>query len=600
MPHIKHLAAHEAQKIAAGQVVERPASIVKELIENSLDAGATQISVYITQGGKECIRIIDNGVGMDEVDAQRCFDNHATSKISTIDELQTINTYGFRGEALASIAAVCHTTLITKTIDAYTGTQVIVDQGTILSAQPIASNTGTDITIKNLFAHVPARRKFLKADQTETRHIMQLIHAFCLYHLSVQFIVYVDDEHMFTCPPTDSRDQRCSIVWQQETNNHFFNISATRTNPRVTIAGTISNHQKWRYDRSGITIFVNGRWVRNQKLATALLKGYGSVLPTGRFPFACIIINVDAHEVDINTHPRKEEVQFNHPRVVEQLLQAAVHERLSQGVSATFHATPRATSPVIAPVSFSTYTPSTIIDSGFLHTINASSSPTGTLIEPDTVTAQLSVHDALVTSTDEQTIAELHDTFQIIGNYHKTYIIVESSTGLVLVDQHAAHERILYERFGTRFEQSMSVPLLFPLHVTLARTDVPVIEAQLPLLADHGIVASLFAGDRLIIESVPTFLKHIDFTDFIHYVITMMRDSSGEDAALMHQVTHALRAQMACKAAVKAGDKLSLQLMYQLVRDLYQSPNRLTCPHGRPTQWTLSLDDIERKFKRRQ
>ncbi|MDP3889288.1 MAG: DNA mismatch repair endonuclease MutL [bacterium] len=337
MPKIKILPLHEAQKIAAGEVVERPANIVKELIENALDAAATTISVHIEDGGKKLIRVIDTGCGMDVQDAQLCFDKHATSKITHVDALEHINTFGFRGEALASIAAVSKITLITKERDTTEGTKVTVEQNTVIDTQPVSANTGTDIAVHDLFYNIPARKKFLKVRDTEWRHILHLVQAFCLDYPEIHFKLFSDGKQIINCPATQNIRARCAQVWDQHISSDMLTIEAHREDNTFSILGIITNHQQFRYDRNTIFFFVNKRWVKDFKLSNALLKGYQNVLPHGKYPTACISITVDPTLVDINIHPRKEEVKFMHPRLIEQLIQQTVKQALEIHISANLN-----------------------------------------------------------------------------------------------------------------------------------------------------------------------------------------------------------------------------------------------------------------------
>ncbi len=332
MAKIKQLSPHEAQKIAAGEVVERPANIVKELIENSIDAGATRITVYIEDGGKRLIRVVDNGCGMDLADAQICFDRHATSKITHVDQLESIDTFGFRGEALASIASVSKITLITKEENVLEGTKIIVNTNTIVETNSVACVTGTDISVQNLFDNVPARKKFLKATQTEWRAIQLLFNAFCFDYSHIHFLLFSDGKQILNCPATTILKNRALQLWEPSTHNHLLELQAD-TNSVISLSGVISDHQHYRYDRSGIYFFVNKRWVKNQHLSSAFIKGYANVLAAGKYPVAAVHITVPSNEVDINIHPRKEEVKFLHPRRVEQALQQAVKATLEKNLS---------------------------------------------------------------------------------------------------------------------------------------------------------------------------------------------------------------------------------------------------------------------------
>ncbi len=482
MAKIKQLSPHEAQKIAAGEVVERPANIVKELLENAIDAQAQQINLYIKDGGKQLIRVVDTGFGMDHDDAQRCFLKHATSKIEHIDQLETINTFGFRGEALASIAAVSKITLVTKEADTHEGTKLYLEDGQVQKKEIVSHVTGTDISITELFYNIPARKKFLKKNQTELRNIQQLFHAFCFDYPSIHFKLFSEDKLIIHCPPVANLTARCTQLWDHVTSQHILELTTQRDNGKLSISGAISNHQHYRYDRSSIFFFVNKRWVKNINLSKALLKGYANVLPFGRFPVACITITIDPTLVDINIHPRKEEVKFLQPRRVEQLLQHAVKQTLENYVSASISPKHNPYQPVkkhplnnqrpyYIPQPSQPNTPPIPSPEQYTHGPLSKLQQNFNQTTPQT---QRSFTQHEVTQTEIQPII-------LIGQYNKTYLIIERTDGLFFVDQHAAHERILYELFSQRFNDVATINLIFPQIINLAAQDVIIIEPHLHL-----------------------------------------------------------------------------------------------------------------------
>jgi len=665
MGKIKQLSHHEAQKIAAGEVVERPANIVKELVENSIDAGATRISVYIEDSGKKLIRIVDNGCGMDATDAQICFDRHATSKITQVQELESINTFGFRGEALASIAAVSQITLITKEENSLEGTQITIEANTIIQTNFVACTTGTDISINNLFFNVPARKKFLKTAQTEWRAIQLLFNAFCFDYPHIHFTLFSDDKQVLNCPVTPTIKNRTLQLWENSTHNHLLDISA---HGEISINGVISNHQQYRYDRSSIYFFVNKRWVKNHHLSSALLKGYDNVIPSGRYPLAIINITVPLHEVDINIHPRKEEVKFLHPRKVEQALQQAVKTALEVHVSNNLkkdvfvqpvptysqpsydfnsfnfdqaipfvapalqsfneegsnHTNEPKTAPqLILPIdepfpfaSFDTPLRGTPSYAPLSHKASEDLRKASEDRQDERIKKLETLnHNPFVINNEQQPPFVLSlsketnvtpgtnvpcDTYRIIGQYKATYLLIEKEDGLFLVDQHAAHERILYELFSERFNEVATIQLLFPQIVTLSRHDIEVIVPHLDIFNNNGILIEQCAYDQLIVQSLPVHLKEQSLSDIIKEVIGWIIEYKTTDTNdIKKTINNKLQAQMACKAAVKAGDILTQEKMEQLLRDLEKTANRFSCPHGRPTGWLISINEIEKKFKRR-
>ena len=609
MPKIKQLPLHEAQKIAAGQVVDRPAHAIKELLENALDAGATKISLYVEDGGKKLIRIIDNGCGMDKADAQACFLKHATSKISSFDELETVQTFGFRGEALASIAAVSKVDLVTKEQGSSDGLHVTAAQGNI-TIQAGASADGTSITVQELFYNVPARAKFLKKRETEWRQILQLVQAFCLDYPAIQFSLFSEGKQVLHCPPVKDFTYRFAQIWEHALAQHMVPIHATHGEHKITLQGAISNHQYMRYDRSQIFFFVNKRWVKNFQLCSALLKGYENVVPHGKYPAASISITIDPTLVDINIHPRKEEVAFANPRVIEQLIQKAVKRGLEEHLSkqikkqVTLHQTDSANY-AQKPFRHAEYSNSFTPFDFDKHLSQSITLDTSSVTHQEMPAASDQAYHTPVPPLEDTQVPitpaqDSEPLYTILGQYNKTYILIEQESGLFFVDQHAAQERILYEKFAQRFQDSAQVNLLFPQIITLSPYELTLLEPYLTILQDYGIGIETFGTDQLIIQSTPVYLKDCSFNELIAQTVSWIKDADHLDKKdLFKIISEKLRAQMACKAAVKEGDILASEQMKQLIDELYQTPNRHSCPHGRPTGWILNLHEIERKFRRR-
>lgn len=337
MPIIKKLSTHEAQKIAAGEVVERPANIVKELVENALDAGATHITIHLENAGKNLVRVQDDGCGMDIDDARLCFEHHATSKITQVDDLHAINTFGFRGEALSSIASVSNVTLITKQKDADEGIKLDLTNGAIVNESAVPATVGTDITITNVFDTMPARKKFLKSKETEWRHIQQLFFALALDYIDISFKLYSENKLVYHCPAIESTQARWTQLLDHEVSNHLITLQTPHIADGITINGVISSQQYGRYDRNSIYMFVNNRWVKDYKLNRAMISGYNNALPTHQFPLGCIKIQVDPSWIDVNIHPRKEEVQFLHPQKIYNAIKQSVAFTLEQFISQKFN-----------------------------------------------------------------------------------------------------------------------------------------------------------------------------------------------------------------------------------------------------------------------
>jgi len=590
MQKIKKLSQHEAQKIAAGEVVERPANVVKELLENALDAGATHISLFIQDGGKQLIRVVDNGSGMSPEDAKICFEHHATSKILSVHDLDTITTFGFRGEALSSISSVSNVKLITKEQDATEATQLILEKGLITNTSITSAPTGTDISIENLFENVPARKKFLKKRETEWRHIQLLFQAFCLDYAHIHFKLFSENKQIINCAPSDTTKERSAQLWDHDLAPHIIPIKGENPQASLKLHGIISDHQHMKYDRNSIFFFVNNRWVKNYQLSRALLKGYNNVLPAGRFPMAVIFIELDAHQVDINIHPRKEEVQFLHPLKIEHLITQLVKSTLEQNISKQIKQENPFFHPPVEPFP----TPQQFTTTA--HIVENFKSP---FIEP--LVAPKIQRQEHVLPNQAQSIVHTtvtHD-YELLCQYKKTYILLEKEDGLLFVDQHAAHERILYEQFSKRFENIATTHLMFPQTIMLKEDDFALIEPHLNLFIENGINIEVLGNNQITITATPVHLKNASLDELVHQTIGWLKDYATIDQQeLFKAVNEKLHTQMACKAAVKAGDILDRNKMQQLLDDLDRTENRFACPHGRPTMWLLHIDELEKKFRR--
>jgi DNA mismatch repair protein MutL len=581
------LPVHEAQKIAAGEVVERPANIVKELIENSIDAGAWHITIFIEDGGKKLIRIVDNGCGMNQSDAEICFIKHATSKLQTIEELHTLQTFGFRGEALTSIAAIAQVTLQTKEHHALEGYHLSIHGGTVMEKKSTNCPAGTDMCVENIFYNLPARKKFLKSSSTEWHYIVQLIQAFSLDYPSIHFTLYNDGKESIQCPTASSVAQRCIQLFDQGTQ--FISIAGKNNDYNVAVNGVISPYQHSMYNKNLIFFFINKRWVKNYQLGRALLAGYNKGLPPGRYPVATVSLELDTHQVDINIHPRKEEVKFMYPRIVEHLIEQSVAAGLEQHTTTQLHKTEKTTpNPFISTLDNSI----PVVTKNFVPPIKNNFFPASHLHHAPDI--NLSV------TPPSPSLPLSSPTYSVLGQYAQTYIMLEHADGLMLVDQHAAHERILYELFSYRFDSVSTVALLFPHYIALSARDYDILSPHLQLLTDNGIQTELLSQNQIIITATPVHLKDRSLDDLVRQTVAWIDEYEKlEQKEFFATIHEKIRAQMACKAAVKAGDILSMDQMQQLIRDLYLTKIHATCPHGRPTTFLISLYEIEKKFKRK-
>ena len=622
MQTIKVLDPQEAIKIAAGEVIERPAHIIKELIENSIDAQATAITIQLRAAGKEEIIITDNGIGMSPEDAKLCFAHHATSKISHVNDLTSIITYGFRGEALSSIASVSRVELKTKTDQEKTATHIILHNNVLEHDGLIAHQTGTTLSISHLFDNVPARKKFLKSDDTEWNQIVSIFQAFCLKQINIHFKLLHNDYVSYNCPPTCDIKTRCLQLWDANLGNQLLTVNAYNEN-NTSLHGAITAPHFYRFNRGQIFTFINNRWVKNVELLKGVLRGYDGVLPTQKYPAAFIFLTIDPTQIDINVHPKKEEVKFLHPTTVQKCVENAVKNTLNQFINKTLDTQQSTvqsepmipTAPTPSSHSRQNYDIKEVYNNPFdiieqspsiIHTIpkldfqkNVTFDPAFQLEQPFEKSPIIQLkkeplpHINISISTEE--------TCTIIGQFHKTYIVIEKQQQLILIDQHAAHERILYERFRkqAQLHDTQTIQLLFPHIVKLNTSDASLILQHSTLFAEHGIVFEGFSDQEIIIQSTPIMMQAKAVEEIIQYTLVFIKDHQAEQQEKLFDLLHnKIITEKACKAACKAGDTLNQDQMKNLITELQTTDHRFCCPHGRPTLFNQNLKDIEKHFKR--
>ena len=474
----------------------------------------------------------------------------------------------------------------------------------------VATTRGTDIAVHDLFFNVPARKKFLKTKETEWRAIAHLYQALCLTYQDVSFKLYHDDRLIYNIPVVSSFLDRLAQLFDTMLTKNCLSIQSNQEHMKVSISGAITESSYARFDRSQIFMFVNKRWIKNHKLVQALIKGYQGMLPTQRYPAGFIFITLDPLFVDINIHPRKEEVQFLHPRIIEELIQTTVREKLEEKHALQLGA--QKSSPIKEPARLYNEPPAHTLGihnpltfsyddeqkKSFLEILDAT---TFTQVrtndnEYGAFQIQNTDHNRSITQ-DQAAPAPLN--YRLIGQLHATYVLVETEDGLVLMDQHAAHERIIYERLRTHFDTIARVKLLFPQIIALSHADITLFEPYLEMLTDFGIEVQRLGDHEIAILETPVFLKNQSLDDLIKQAISVLHEYQYLEHAELKKIMHErVHASVSCKAAVKAGDELSIESMHELIKDLYASNNKLTCPHGRPTIWHVKSSEIQKKFKR--
>ena len=591
---IRVLDSELAAQIAAGEVVERPASAVKELLENAIDAGAQQIFVEILGGGVEQIRVTDDGHGIPAEEVDLAFQHHATSKVATQEQLNAIATLGFRGEALPSIAAVSRLTLTTRTAQAQAGYQMEKRWGQPVRSGPHASPPGTSVTVADLFGNLPARRKFLKSASAESGRVHDLFSRYALAYPEIRFQLKSGGRIGLSTPGTGKWDEAFLAVYGPEVAGQMLEVSGEDPETGYRIDGFVGAAGLNRANRSYVTLLVNRRWIQSRVLAFALEEAYHGLLPEKRYPMAVLNLTLPFANVDVNSHPAKREVRFHHEPRVYSLLQKAVRSALiaespvprlgGAGLPAGGRG-PREDTP--ASVGF--------FRNPFDH------SPAGASLAskvgggvPYSAAGGLGTYagPADAAATPRQALPLL----RVVGQIKLTYIVAESPDGMYLVDQHAAHERVIFDRLRQQASNNspQSQPLLQPVSVELSPAQLEILQSNVTLLASHGFQIELFGESTYLVRAVPSVLNTRDpaqsFIDLLDLVAF---------EGLMHQQEDVLTASLACHSAIRAGKALSEEEMRALLEQLEATDNPHTCPHGRPTLLHFSEYQMEREFGRR-
>lgn len=569
---IKILPDEVASQIAAGEVVERPASVVKELIENAIDAGATEISLKIEEAGKKRIEVIDNGTGIPPDELELAVSRHATSKLSTAEELFHVSTLGFRGEALASIASVSQFTLTSRSLAEDLGAAISVEGGEITSNRRLGFPQGTAVQVRNLFYNVPARKKFLKTDRTEWRHIHKLVNLYAFAYPEIRFILDHNQAPSFRSSGSGDLREVLAAVYGVEKAEKLIAVIAEE--PPLEIRGFISPPGLTRSNRQEISFFVNRRPVQDAALLKALTQGYHTMLMKGRYPLAAIFIKMPPESVDVNVHPAKAEVRFEDRKTVFRGVEKAVRRALLAQTPVPLEGRGRAS------LSWLGAAPD--------HRQVRRGDPRGYSPETDPFTRETRTEGSAVLTSP---------IFRLIGQAATTFLIAEGPDGIYLVDQHAAHERVLFEKYLKQHQQSRmdSQRLLEPAVIQFTPSAADLIEEQASILKKLGFELESFGNAMVKIRAIPAILGEISPDAAIRAAV---EDLEVDETPLEKNLEEKIIARVCKKAAVKAGQVLSPAEQKKLLLDLEACESPQTCPHGRPTMIRFSIDFLEKRFGR--
>lgn len=562
MQNIHILDASLADKIAAGEVVERPASVVKELVENSIDAQAKHIEIYIEDGGKKSIEIRDNGIGMSKEDAMLSIKRHATSKIKNDMDLFAIQTMGFRGEALSAISSVSKFTLKTCEKDAKSGTKLFCLNSEVISVELCALKQGTEIKVEELFYNTPARLKYLKSDTTELNAILDIVNKLALANPQISFSLSNNQKQIFQ---TSGKGDIIEIIAQIyglniAKNMLFFECQ----NHDFKVYGYTSNISISRANRYGIHSFMNRRYIRNKMCTDCIIDGYKEFLFENRYPYTVLYIEADPNILDVNVHPTKQEIRISKENELKELISTTINTTLKkQNQIGEVQLKKEKSSP-------------TFIQPSFLE-----------LPEKDFFTTPQQIQENISVPKKE---------YEIIGQIHGTYIIAQNEEGFLLIDQHAAAERIRYEKYQKLFfEEHHSISLLIPLILEYPAGEFKEIMENKSLLEEVKIAIEPF-GDRAIkITQIPSYLEHVNLKIYVEEIINQLLLNKKIN---LHELKDYAIATLACKASLKANHHLTIYDMETILKDLFACENPYTCPHGRPTMLKYTLYELQKAFKR--
>jgi DNA mismatch repair protein MutL len=572
-----------ANKIAAGEVIERPASVVKELVENAIDAGATEIEVVVEEAGRKLIQVTDNGGGMSREDAVLSLQRHATSKIADADDLFAIRTLGFRGEALPSIAAVSHLRMVTRPRDEEIGTELLVRGGTITDLREVGCPPGTRLEVRQLFFNTPARLKFLKSDATESAHVADLLNAIALAYPGIDLRLLANGREALVRPASTGLLPHIAAWLGRQTAEAM--VPVALETPGISVDGYAGKPETARGNRSGQLIIVNGRRILNRTITHALEYAYQGLLDHGRYPVAVLRLTLDPRQVDVNVHPAKAEVRFHHEQDIHAVVVRAVKGAL-QGVSmiqelAVWTPTRTAPKPVITAPAATPTLPTMAVPAAREIALPAGPAATAGAAPPAT-------------------------GLRAIGQFHGIYLLAEGRDALLLINQHRAHERVLFEQLWTTFHHVAAQRLMLPATLHLGHREAALLDEHLENLAGFGFDIAPLSGQSYLVRAVPAVLAAQNPETLLRDILADLEAGvsvaafTPEDPArrALEESRRRLLAAIACKAAIKAGKWLSPEEQAQLLADLSRADQTSLCPHGDPIMMTITQYELDRKFQR--
>ncbi len=579
-------------KIAAGEVIERPASIVKELVENSIDAGTDTIRIEIMMGQRGSIRITDNGCGMSKDDAALSYVKHATSKIKNIEDIETVRTMGFRGEALSSICAIANVEIITKTKDELAGTKVIIKGGKLISIDQTGAPDGTSVFVDDLFYNTPVRKKYLKSDSVELAQIIDVVTRIVLGHNGISFSLFNNGKEILRSPASELLDTIIHI-YGQEIARAMLPVNLVPGTIRIT--GYISKPELLRSNLLFQSFFINDRSINSRAIGFALRDGYGTLIPKGRFPISVLKIYVDTKEVDVNVHPTKNQVRLSHERDICDMVTRSVRDALTGK-----NLIPEIKMPLKQSQQTQQFQLTQQSQKSFLYDDPASCPPMvkekATDFRPSAKDTQrrLRRSERFGAEMEKLTGIEIPQV-RVLGQVDSVYILAETGDGLIIIDQHAAHERVFFELVRAS-KRDDSQELIIPINIELDQREKALMKETIPYLEEFGFRISEFGPGTFAVTAVPVVMGKLEDPAMVHDIISdiLSEGKIKDETGIFERVTKSI----ACRSALKAGAVCSASQMESLVKQLLRTENPYTCPHGRPTMISFNRQELDKLFKR--
>jgi len=577
-------------KIAAGEVIERPASVIKELVENSLDAGATKITVELEESGKRRIKIIDNGEGMSPEDAEKSILRHATSKIRSVEDLFSIKTLGFRGEALASIAAVSKLNIITKQKNILEGFSLQIEGSHILSRNIVGTEQGTTLDVQDIFFNTPARKKFLKTDAVELKHCVDVITHYALANPAVTFRLTHDNNILLHSPALNDSRSTIASIYGVQTAKELLEVKYQDETIRVN--GFISKPYHVRNDKNQQVLFVNGRWIKNADVTNAVYEGYHSTLFVNKHPVFVLHLELNPETIDVNVHPQKQEIKIEQKEQVAAAVAVAVREALQSN-----KLMPTVDVNTEQQITFGTPIPRKEVKTSAKYPFEPGAQ---TVFAVEETAAPYGEQEAAQIISEQyqsnNVTEEKLPSMKLFGQVHKTYFLAETEGGLFYIDQHAAHERVMYESLLNQFLHGrVEVQQLLQGEVLeVSVVEKILLEEKKEELKKLGFELEYFGGNTFAVKTIPLVFGKVKVKELLHDLLSMLENKKS-----ILEKKEEILTRMACRAAVMAGDIVTIPQMEKILRELSKTELPFTCPHGRPTLMKVTIDELEKKFRRK-